>query len=68
MMKTNLAKISKETANEIKGQFMNEFSMFNPFEIDDVWYVSIKESEYLKDDMYEIVEIFINFGENETDD
>jgi hypothetical protein len=30
--------------------------------------VSIKESEYLKDDMYEIVEIFINFGENETDD
>jgi hypothetical protein len=67
-MKTQLAKISKALANEIKGQFMNEFSMFNPFEIDGVWYVSLKESEYLKPNTYEIVEIFINFGENETDD
>ena len=59
-MKTQVAKISKETADNIRGQFLNEFSKFNPFEIDGEFYVSISESKFLKPDLYDIVEIEIS--------
>jgi hypothetical protein len=60
-MLSKLAKISAELAQEIAGLEYAKFAKFNPFEVDGIWYVSIKESEFLTD--FEIVEIEIENNE-----
>lgn len=54
-----VAKITQEKAQELIGKEYAPFSYFNPFEINNEWYVSIKESEFLYANEYEITEINI---------
>lgn len=59
-----VAKITQEKAQELIGKEYSPFSYFNPFEKDNEWYISIKESEFLNANEYEITEINISDEEN----
>ena len=52
-----VAKITQDKAQELIGKEYAPFSYFNPFEKDSEWYISIKESEFLNENEYKIIEI-----------
>lgn len=62
-----VVKITSEQADSLRGKKMDGLAFFNPFEINGIWYISIHESKIV-DFECEIVEIYINFGENKQDD
>lgn len=54
-----VARITQEKAQELIGKEYAPFSYFNPFEINNEWYVSEKEAQFLDENEYEIIQINI---------
>lgn len=54
-----VAKITQEKAVSLIGKEYAPFSYFNPFEINNEWYVSEKEAQFLDENEYEIIQINI---------
>lgn len=54
-----VARITQEKAVSLIGKEYAPFSYFNPFEINNEWYVSEKEAQFLDENEYEIIQINI---------
>ena len=60
-MKVQVAKIAEKQAKQLIGQEMTKGVLFNPIQIEGVWYVSMRESEFISEFEVVEIEIFSNF-------